>query len=90
MHKFKEAIKEYDDMSKIGIIELLKKRFPGQKAAQIKNTLEVVARRVGNKEVEKRWVVIDDEDMDQQTGNTAVTPAIGIEAYAVRPDPFSV
>ena len=47
-------------MSKVGLIEVLKKQFPGRAAAAIKGTLEVVARRVGVKEKDKRWVCVED------------------------------
>ncbi|PBP16356.1 chromatin assembly factor 1 subunit A [Diplocarpon rosae] len=53
---FKAAV-EGSDLSKIGLIEVLKKKFPGRPAAAIKGTLELVARREGKKEVEKRWVL---------------------------------
>jgi len=41
------------------LIEVLKKKFPGRPAAAIKGTLETVAKRVGAKEVDKRWVILD-------------------------------
>jgi chromatin assembly factor 1 subunit A len=55
---FKAAIVG-SDLSKVGLIEVLKKRFPGRAAAAIKATLEVVARRgeKGEKEKDKRWVL---------------------------------
>ncbi|KAI6717353.1 hypothetical protein PZA11_005634 [Diplocarpon coronariae] len=53
---FKMAV-EGSDLSKVGLIEVLKKKFPGRPAAAIKGTLELVARREGKKEVEKRWVL---------------------------------
>ncbi|KAK2623881.1 hypothetical protein QTJ16_006515 [Diplocarpon rosae] len=53
---FKAAI-EGSDLSKVGLIEVLKKKFPGRPAAAIKGTLELVARREGKKEMEKRWVL---------------------------------
>ncbi|KAL2067512.1 hypothetical protein VTL71DRAFT_1937 [Oculimacula yallundae] len=55
---FKAAI-QGSDLSKVGLIEVLKKKFPGRPAAAIKGTLESVAKRVGVKEVDKRWVLID-------------------------------
>jgi chromatin assembly factor 1 subunit A len=57
MDAFKQAI-DGSDLSKVGLIEVLKKKFPGRPAASIKATLEVVARREGKKEAEKRWVLI--------------------------------
>ncbi|KAH7330441.1 chromatin assembly factor 1 subunit A-domain-containing protein [Rhexocercosporidium sp. MPI-PUGE-AT-0058] len=55
---FKAAI-QGSDLSKVGLIEVLKKKFPGRPAAAIKGTLETVAKRVGVKEVDKRWVLLD-------------------------------
>ncbi|PVH77064.1 hypothetical protein DL98DRAFT_656982 [Cadophora sp. DSE1049] len=55
---FKAAI-QGSDLSKVGLIEVLKKKFPGRPAAAIKGTLETVAKRVGAKEVDKRWVILD-------------------------------
>jgi chromatin assembly factor 1 subunit A len=54
---FREAV-EGSDLSKVGLIEVLKKKFPGRPAAAIKGTLETVAMRVGQKEVDKRWVLV--------------------------------
>lgn len=58
MPAFKAAI-QGSDLSKVGLIEVLKKKFPGRSAAAIKGTLETVARRVGVKEVDKRWVLLN-------------------------------
>jgi chromatin assembly factor 1 subunit A len=57
MAAFKKAI-EGSDLSKVGLIEVLKKKFPGRQAAAIKGTLESVAKREGQKEMDKRWVLI--------------------------------
>jgi chromatin assembly factor 1 subunit A len=46
------------DLSKVGLIEVLKKKFPGRPAAVIKATLEAVAKREGVKEVDKRWRIV--------------------------------
>jgi chromatin assembly factor 1 subunit A len=46
------------DLSKVGLIEVLKKKFPGRPAAAIKATLEAVAKREGVKEVDKRWKIV--------------------------------
>jgi chromatin assembly factor 1 subunit A len=56
MDAFKQEI-EGSNLSKIGLIEVLKKKFPGRSGAAIKTTLEMVAKRVGSKEVDKRWVL---------------------------------
>jgi chromatin assembly factor 1 subunit A len=58
LQRFKEAV-EGNNLSKVGLIEVLKKQFPNAKAAAIKGTLETVARRVGAKEADKRWVIVD-------------------------------
>lgn len=57
---FKAAVlgADVNTLSKVGLIEVLKKRFPGRSGAAIKNTLEVVAERQGQKEKDKRWVLI--------------------------------
>jgi chromatin assembly factor 1 subunit A len=47
------------DLSKVGLIEVLKKKFPGRPAAAIKATLETIARREGTKEADKRWRLLD-------------------------------
>ncbi|TQS36027.1 hypothetical protein Golomagni_03533 [Golovinomyces magnicellulatus] len=59
MEDFKTAVAG-SDLSKVGLIEVLKKRFPGRPAATIKATLEVIARRgqKGQKEAEKRWILL--------------------------------
>ncbi|KAG0646669.1 Chromatin assembly factor 1 subunit rlf2 [Hyphodiscus hymeniophilus] len=48
------------NLTKVGLIEVLKKKFPGRTAAAVKNTLELIAQRVGNKEADRRWVIIDE------------------------------
>ena len=48
------------DLSKVGMIEVLKKKFPQRTAAQVKGTLETFGSRVGKKEVDKRWVLVDE------------------------------
>ncbi len=54
---FKQAILKFDNLTKTGLIEVLKKEFPGRGAPCIKATLEGVAQRVGAKEADKRWVL---------------------------------
>lgn len=55
---FKTAIAG-SPLSKIGLIEVLKKDFPGHPAAVIKDTLEAVARRgnPGEKNLDRRWIL---------------------------------
>ncbi|KAL8922273.1 MAG: hypothetical protein Q9208_005243 [Pyrenodesmia sp. 3 TL-2023] len=53
---FKRAV-EGSDLTKAGLIEILKKQFPKQSKDAIKDTLGVVAERVGTREKDKRWVV---------------------------------
>ncbi|KAF1941180.1 hypothetical protein EJ02DRAFT_512591 [Clathrospora elynae] len=55
---FKAEI-EGKDLTKIGMIEALKKLFPKLPKDAISNTLSVVAARVGPTEKEKRWVLIN-------------------------------
>ncbi len=57
-----EHLKEFKNevqgsaLSKIGLIEVLNKKFEKVSKAAIKNTLEAYAQRVGVKEADKRWV----------------------------------
>ncbi|QQK43312.1 Chromatin assembly factor 1 subunit A, putative [Penicillium digitatum] len=53
--EFKDAV-EGSDLSKIGLVEILKKRFPKVSKDTLKATLDQVAARVGQKEVDKKWV----------------------------------
>jgi chromatin assembly factor 1 subunit A len=59
MPAFKQEIAG-SNLSKVGLIEVLKKKFPGRSGAAIKSTLELVAKRVGAKEADKRWVIVDE------------------------------
>ncbi|KAL9033779.1 MAG: hypothetical protein Q9214_007347, partial [Letrouitia sp. 1 TL-2023] len=56
LHDFKRAV-EGSDLTKAGLIEVLKKQFPKQSKDAIKDTLNTVAERVGQKEKDKRWVI---------------------------------
>lgn len=47
------------DLTKIGMVEALKKVFPKLPKDAITNTLSVVAARIGPTEKEKRWVLIN-------------------------------
>lgn len=58
MSAFKQAI-DGNDMTKAGLIEVLKKQFPKCSKDAIKDTLGSVAVRVGKKESEKKWQLID-------------------------------
>ncbi|KAJ6034687.1 uncharacterized protein N7446_009441 [Penicillium canescens] len=53
--EFKEAV-EGNDLSKIGLVEILKKRFPKVSKETLKATLDLVAVRVGEREADKKWV----------------------------------
>lgn len=55
---FKQEV-EGKDLTKIGMIEALKKVFPKIPKDAITNTLSVVAARVGPTEKEKRWVLVN-------------------------------
>ncbi|KAL8898369.1 MAG: hypothetical protein Q9192_002123 [Flavoplaca navasiana] len=58
MEDFKRAV-DGSDLTKAGLIEILKKQFPKQSKDAIKDTLGMIAERVGPKEKDKRWVVKD-------------------------------
>ncbi|KAL1956797.1 hypothetical protein VTO42DRAFT_6747 [Malbranchea cinnamomea] len=55
--EFKEIVSG-SDLTKAGLIEVLKKRFPKVSKDTIKDTLTAVAVRRGQKEADKRWVLI--------------------------------
>jgi chromatin assembly factor 1 subunit A len=57
LEDFKRAI-EGSDMTKTGLIEVLKKQFPKIPKEAIKNTVGLVAERVGDKQDDKRWVLL--------------------------------
>ncbi|EKG18902.1 Chromatin assembly factor 1 subunit A [Macrophomina phaseolina MS6] len=58
MAEFKDAIKG-SDLTKLALIEALKKRFPKVPKDAISNTLPLVAQRVGPSAAEKRWMLLD-------------------------------
>lgn len=47
------------DLTKIGMIEALKKKFPKVPKDALTNTLTDVAQRIGPSAAEKRWVLFD-------------------------------
>ena len=53
---FRQAV-EGSDLTKAGLIEILKKQFPKVPKDVIKDTLGAVAQRSGVKEADKRWVL---------------------------------
>ncbi|KAL3434967.1 chromatin assembly factor 1 subunit A-domain-containing protein [Aspergillus tetrazonus] len=53
--EFKTVV-EGSDLTKTGLIEVLKKRFPKVSKNVLKDTLDSVATRVGQKEADKKWV----------------------------------
>jgi len=57
MSAFKTEV-QGKDLTKIGMVEALKKVFPKIPKDAITNTLSVVAARVGPTEKEKRWVLV--------------------------------
>lgn len=57
LESFKRAI-EGSDMTKAGLVEVLKKQFSKIPKAAIQNTLGMVAARVGDKQEDKRWVLL--------------------------------
>ncbi|OKP00979.1 Chromatin assembly factor 1 subunit rlf2 [Penicillium subrubescens] len=55
LSEFRQAV-EASDLSKIGTVEILKKKFPKVPKDTLKATLDQYAVRVGQKESEKKWV----------------------------------
>ncbi|KAL3486275.1 chromatin assembly factor 1 subunit A-domain-containing protein [Aspergillus germanicus] len=53
--EFKTVV-EGSNLTKTGLVEVLKKRFPKISKDTLKGTLDSVATRVGQKEVDKKWV----------------------------------
>ncbi|KAK5940917.1 hypothetical protein PMZ80_006194 [Knufia obscura] len=60
MEDFKKAI-EGSDLTKAGLIEILKKQFPKCSKDAIKDTLGAVAKREGKKEADKKWCLLEVE-----------------------------
>ncbi|MCJ1285461.1 hypothetical protein MMC26_004801 [Xylographa opegraphella] len=54
LEDFKKAI-EGSDLTKAGLVEVLKKRFPSITKGTVQDTIALVAERVGKKESDKRW-----------------------------------
>lgn len=57
MDDFKKAVSG-SDLTKAGLIEVLKKQFPSCPKDAIKSTIDTVAKREGKKEADKRWVLL--------------------------------
>ncbi|KAI9040222.1 putative chromatin assembly factor 1 subunit A [Aspergillus affinis] len=55
LEEFKQVVNG-SDLSKLGLVEILKKRFPKVSKDALKDTLTSVATRVGQKEADKKWV----------------------------------
>ncbi|KAL2810182.1 chromatin assembly factor 1 subunit A-domain-containing protein [Aspergillus granulosus] len=53
--EFKTVV-EGSNLTKTGLVEVLKKRFPKISKDTLRGTLDIVATRVGQKEVDKKWV----------------------------------
>ncbi|KAL4801601.1 chromatin assembly factor 1 subunit A-domain-containing protein [Aspergillus unguis] len=51
-----KGVIEGSDLTKTGLVEVLKKRFPKVSKGTLKETLDSVATRVGQKEADKKWV----------------------------------
>ncbi|KAI9837123.1 MAG: hypothetical protein M1838_004904 [Thelocarpon superellum] len=60
MENFRLAV-QGSDLTKAGLIEVLKKRFPKASKDAIRDTLMAVATRVGAREAEKRWTLTDSQ-----------------------------
>lgn len=54
--EFKQAV-DGNEFTKVGLLEVLKKQFPKQPKAALRDTLDTLAERVGAKEAEKKWVL---------------------------------
>lgn len=54
--EFKDAVAG-NELTKLGLLEVLKKQFPKQPKAAIRDTLDTFAERLGAKEAEKKWVL---------------------------------
>ncbi|MCJ1393000.1 hypothetical protein MMC18_005872 [Xylographa bjoerkii] len=54
LEDFKKAI-DGSDLTKAGLIEVLKKKFPSITKGTVQDTISLVAERVGKKESDKRW-----------------------------------
>lgn len=69
LQDFRHAV-HGSDLTKIALIEALKKQFPKQPKDAIKDTLDVVAVRMGAKNTDKRWSIRDgfaDDDFAMAT-----------------------
>ena len=58
LEDFKEAV-DGSDLTKVGLIEVLKKKFPSATRHTVEQTLLQVAERVGSKPAEKKWKLRD-------------------------------
>ncbi|KAF2095944.1 hypothetical protein NA57DRAFT_59009 [Rhizodiscina lignyota] len=58
LEEFKKEV-EGSDLTKIALVEALKKKFPNLPKDAINNTLSTIAARVGPKEKEKKWVMLN-------------------------------
>ncbi|KAL6722227.1 chromatin assembly factor-I (CAF-I) p90 subunit [Lecanora helva] len=58
LEEFKNAV-QGNDLTKVGLLEILKKKFPKQSKDTIKDTLETIAERVGLTPAEKKWILKD-------------------------------
>ncbi|KAG8529729.1 uncharacterized protein KY384_005210 [Bacidia gigantensis] len=56
MDDFRSAVTG-SDLTKLGLVEQLKKKFPKQSKDVIKDTLDAIAERVGSKLADRKWVL---------------------------------
>ncbi|MCJ1354520.1 MAG: hypothetical protein MMC33_004509 [Icmadophila ericetorum] len=68
LEDFRKAV-QGSDLTKAGLVEVLKKQFPKAGKETIKATLEQIADRVGGKEADKRWK-LKDEVVGAQAGSS--------------------
>ena len=55
VEEFKSAVFG-SDMTKLGLVEQLKKKFPKQSKDVIRDSLDMIAERVGPTKADKKWV----------------------------------
>ena len=57
LEEFKQEILQSSNLSKVGLVEVLKTKFPKCSKEVLKDSVDVVAVRQGTKLADKRWVI---------------------------------
>ena len=60
LEDFKKVV-EGSDLTKVGLLAIVKKSLPKVPNAVLSDTLSTIAARVGAKEVDKRWVIVQQQ-----------------------------